>query len=89
MSDFIFFYLVGYIRGAESIPIIIGIPLTVYLNDSSHRYGRAGYYISSAAAAISAILMFFVGYPDGRSGGSKFGTVNGLVEFSCIYFCLY
>lgn len=55
--------LAGFIRCAESIPVLIGVPLTAFLNDSSHRFGRAGYFICSASTAISAILMFFVGYP--------------------------
>lgn len=58
--------ILGFIRCAESIPILIGVPLTAFLNDSSHRYGRAGYFICSASTAISAILMFFVGYPKVR-----------------------
>lgn len=58
--------ILGFIRCAESIPILIGVPLTAFLNDSSHRYGRAGYFICSASTAISAILMFFVGYPTVR-----------------------
>lgn len=69
--------LTGFIRGAESIPVLIGVPLAAFLNDSSHRYGRAGYYVCSAATAIGAILMFFVGYPESvRQNNSKYST-NG------------
>lgn len=70
---------IGFIRGAESIPVLIGVPLAAFLNESSHRYGRAGYYVCSAATAIGAILMFFVGYPEsGRqnNNNSKYST-NG------------
>ncbi|CAD7079779.1 unnamed protein product [Hermetia illucens] len=74
----------GFIKGAESIPVLIGVPLTAFLNDSSSaKYGRAGYYISSAAAAIAAILMFFIGYPSGgRQNVSKFSG-NGSITSHC------
>lgn len=59
------YFLTGFIKGAESIPVLISIPLTGFLNEASLSYGKAGYYICSAATAISAVLMFFIGYPDG------------------------
>lgn len=57
----------GFIKSAESLPVLVGVPLCAFLNDSSHRYGRAGYYICAASAAISAIILFFVGHPDGKN----------------------
>lgn len=57
----------GFIKSAESLPVLFGVPLCAFLNDSSHRYGRAGYYICAASAAISAIILFFVGHPDGKN----------------------
>lgn len=73
----------GFIRGVESIPVLLGVPLTAFLNDASHRYGRAGYYICSAVAAISAILMFFIGYPAGnRQNLSKYSG-NGSITSHC------
>ncbi|XP_031623034.1 monocarboxylate transporter 1-like [Contarinia nasturtii] len=69
----------GFIRCAESIPVLVGVPLTAYLNDESHRYGRAGYFVCSASTAISAILMFFIGYPmGGRQNLSKY-SANGSI----------
>jgi hypothetical protein len=53
----------GFIKGAESIPVLISIPLTGFLNDASLTTGKAGYYICSALTAISGVLMFFIGYP--------------------------
>ncbi|XP_061392050.1 uncharacterized protein LOC133327549 [Musca vetustissima] len=52
----------SFIRGIEAIPVLISVPLTIFLNDYSPKYGRAGYYICSAAAAIAAIIIFFIGY---------------------------
>ncbi|XP_055636261.1 monocarboxylate transporter 7-like [Toxorhynchites rutilus septentrionalis] len=70
----------GFIKSAESLPVLLGVPLCSFLNDSSHRYGRAGYYICAASAAISAIILFFVGHPDGRS--MKY-SVNGSITSRC------
>lgn len=63
--------------------MLLGVPITAYLNDASHRYGRAGYYVCSAVAAISAILMFFIGYPaGGRQNVSKY-SANGSITSHC------
>ncbi|EDW64667.2 uncharacterized protein Dvir_GJ21180 [Drosophila virilis] len=53
----------GFIRGVQSVPVLISVPLTSFLNDYSLKYGRAGYYICSAAAAISGIIIFFISEP--------------------------
>lgn len=52
----------SYIHSAEAMPILISVPLTIFLNDYSMKYGRAGYYICSAAAAIAAITLFFINH---------------------------
>lgn len=53
--------MAGFIRGVESIPVLISVPLTSFLNDYSLKYGRAGYFICAAAAAIAGIVIFFIG----------------------------
>ncbi|XP_030383874.1 monocarboxylate transporter 7 [Scaptodrosophila lebanonensis] len=58
----------GFIRGVESVPVLISVPLTSFLNDYSLKYGRAGYYICSAAAAISGIIIFFISEPQQQRG---------------------
>ncbi|XP_062705982.1 monocarboxylate transporter 12 isoform X2 [Aedes albopictus] len=70
----------GFIKSAESLPVLVGVPLCAFLNDSSHRYGRAGYYICAASAAISAIILFFVGHPDGKN--MKY-SANGSITSRC------
>uniref|UniRef100_A0A904MV87 Monocarboxylate transporter n=2 Tax=Culex quinquefasciatus TaxID=7176 RepID=A0A904MV87_CULQU len=70
----------GFIKSAESLPVLFGVPLCAFLNDSSHRYGRAGYYICAASAAISAIILFFVGHPDGKN--MKY-SANGSITSRC------
>ncbi|XP_055596121.1 uncharacterized protein LOC129746484 isoform X2 [Uranotaenia lowii] len=70
----------GFIKSAESLPVLFGVPLCAFLNDSSHRYGRAGYYICAASAAISAIILFFVGHPDGKNMNY---SANGSITSRC------
>ncbi|XP_055920964.1 monocarboxylate transporter 10 [Eupeodes corollae] len=70
----------GLIRGAESLPVIISVPLTMFLNDYSLKYGRAGYFICSAAAAIGVVLIFFVGYSSTRQGISMKSCNNGTLR---------
>ncbi|KAH1015963.1 hypothetical protein HUJ04_007262 [Dendroctonus ponderosae] len=48
----------SFIQGAKSIPVLLGIPLTGYINQT---YPKAGYYFSSCSALIGATLMFLVG----------------------------
>lgn len=63
----------GFIKGAESIPVLISIPLTGFLNDVSLTQGKAGYYICSALVAVSGVLMFFIGFPKNTSKMSMNG----------------
>lgn len=68
----------GFIKSAESLPVLLGVSFTAYLNDaSSQQYGRAGYYVCAAMAAISAIVMFFVGYPQGGGSCTPIGGGGG------------
>ncbi|XP_050298344.1 monocarboxylate transporter 2-like [Anthonomus grandis grandis] len=48
----------SFIQGAKSIPVLLGIPLTGYINQT---YPKAGYYFSFSATLIGACLMFLVG----------------------------
>lgn len=69
----------GFIKTAEALPVLFGIPLVSFLNEAStHRsgtaadplaeveHGRAGYFVCSAATAISTVLLFFIGHPERR-----------------------
>lgn len=46
-------------QGAEAIPVIVGVPVTGYINEQAP---RAGFYFSSAATLAGALLLFFVGF---------------------------
>ncbi|XP_076275366.1 monocarboxylate transporter 2-like [Rhynchophorus ferrugineus] len=48
----------SFIQGAKSIPVLLGIPITGYINQT---YPKAGYYFSFCTALIGASLMFLVG----------------------------
>ncbi|XP_074040042.1 monocarboxylate transporter 2 isoform X2 [Leptinotarsa decemlineata] len=48
----------SFIQGANSLPVLIGIPITGYINQS---YPKAGYYFSFITTIIGAGLMFLVG----------------------------
>ncbi|KAM7353347.1 uncharacterized protein ACRADG_005441 [Cochliomyia hominivorax] len=69
----------SFIRGIEAIPVLISVPLTIFLNDYSLKYGRAGYYICSAAAAIAAIIIFFIGYSSYPHNPSQRSNMNGAI----------
>lgn len=49
----------SFVQGAEAIPILIGVPITGYINQS---HPKAGYYLSFVFTMIGTILLFFVGY---------------------------
>lgn len=46
-------------QGAEAIPVMVGVPVTGYINQ---QVPRAGFYFSSAATLAGAMLLFFVGF---------------------------
>lgn len=48
----------SFVQGAKSIPVLIGIPVTGYINQN---YPKAGYYFSFVSTIIGASLMFLVG----------------------------
>lgn len=49
----------GFVQGAEAIPVMVGVPVTGYINQ---QLPRAGFYFSTAATLAGALLLFFVGY---------------------------
>ncbi|KAJ8712329.1 hypothetical protein PYW07_005171 [Mythimna separata] len=49
----------GFVQGAEAIPVMVGVPVTGYINQ---QVPRAGFYFSSAATLAGAMLLFFVGF---------------------------
>ncbi|KAJ8959186.1 hypothetical protein NQ318_022447 [Aromia moschata] len=48
----------SFIQGAKSIPVLLGIPITGYINQT---YPKAGYYFSFVTTILGASLMFLVG----------------------------
>ncbi|CAH0564315.1 unnamed protein product [Brassicogethes aeneus] len=48
----------SFIQGAKSLPVLLGIPITGYINQT---YPKAGYYFSFVTTIIGASLMFLVG----------------------------
>ncbi|CAH1377000.1 unnamed protein product [Tenebrio molitor] len=48
----------SFIQGAKSLPVLLGIPITGYINQT---YPKAGYYFSFATTIVGASLMFLVG----------------------------
>ncbi|KAF5291585.1 hypothetical protein FQR65_LT01898 [Abscondita terminalis] len=48
----------GFVQGAKSIPVLLGVPITGYINQL---YPKAGYYFSFVSTLIGASLMFLVG----------------------------
>lgn len=53
------YYSPGFVQGAEALPVIVGVPVTGYINE---QVPRAGFYFSTAATLIGALLLFFVGF---------------------------
>ncbi|KAI8439437.1 hypothetical protein MSG28_013223 [Choristoneura fumiferana] len=49
----------GFVQGAEALPVIVGVPVTGYINQQAP---RAGFYFSTAATLTGALLLFFVGF---------------------------
>ncbi|XP_018574164.1 monocarboxylate transporter 2-like [Anoplophora glabripennis] len=48
----------SFVQGAKSLPVLLGIPITGYINQT---YPKAGYYFSFVTTIIGASLMFLVG----------------------------
>ncbi|XP_037884068.1 monocarboxylate transporter 2 isoform X1 [Glossina fuscipes] len=69
----------GFLRGIEAVPVLVSVPLTIFLNDYSLKYGRAGYYICSAAAAIAAIIIFFINHSNYVQNAPKRTQENGII----------
>lgn len=75
-------------QGAKSIPVLIGIPITGYINQS---YPKAGYYFSFVSTVLGASLMFLVGTKKEQqsvisNGCNKVNTMSACV---CPYNGLY
>ncbi|CAK1586961.1 unnamed protein product [Parnassius mnemosyne] len=49
----------SFVQGAEALPVIVGVPMTGYINQQAP---RAGFYFSTAATLAGAIMLFFVGF---------------------------
>ncbi|XP_048481867.1 monocarboxylate transporter 4 [Plutella xylostella] len=49
----------GFVQGAEALPVIVGVPVTGYINQ---QVPRAGFYFSTVATLAGAMMLFFVGY---------------------------
>ncbi|XP_068617909.1 monocarboxylate transporter 2-like [Battus philenor] len=47
------------VQGAEALPVIVGVPVTGYMNQQAP---RAGFYFSTAATLAGALMLFFVGF---------------------------
>lgn len=48
----------GFVQGAESIPVLLGVPITGYINQV---HPKAGYYFSCVSTVIGAMLFFAIG----------------------------
>ncbi|XP_031354318.1 monocarboxylate transporter 2-like isoform X2 [Photinus pyralis] len=48
----------GFVQGAKSVPVLLGVPITGYINQM---YPKCGYYISFVSTIVGASLMFLVG----------------------------
>ncbi|CAH2261625.1 jg13678 [Pararge aegeria aegeria] len=49
----------SFVQGAEAIPVMVGVPMTGYINQQAP---RAGFYFSTAATLAGALMLFFVGF---------------------------
>ncbi|XP_069699986.1 monocarboxylate transporter 4 isoform X3 [Periplaneta americana] len=50
----------GFVQGAEALPVLLGVPITGYINQS---HPKAGYYFSFLSTMLGAALLFLVGCP--------------------------
>ncbi|XP_063916201.1 monocarboxylate transporter 2-like isoform X2 [Zophobas morio] len=71
----------SFIQGAKSVPILLGVPMTGYIN---HSYPKAGYYFSFVTTIFGASLMFFVGTRKDHANNSISNcNINNLNECAC------
>lgn len=56
----------GFVQGAESIPVLLGVPITGYINQV---HPKAGYYFSCASTVIGALLFFAIGHKKQEQNG--------------------
>lgn len=64
----------GFVQGAESIPVLLGVPITGYINQV---HPKAGYYFSCASTVIGALLFFAIGHKKQEP------TTNVVTECAC------
>ncbi|XP_049817094.1 monocarboxylate transporter 2-like [Aethina tumida] len=83
----------SFIQGAKSLPVLLGIPITGYINQT---YPKAGYYFSFVTTIIGASLMFLVGTRKDHTINTTPNncnlnncTINNLNECICPYNNLY
>lgn len=73
----------SFVQGAKSFPVLLGIPITGYINQT---YPKAGYYFSFVSTVLGASLMFLVGtkkeQQQQQQNGSKVNAMGGCV---CAY----
>ncbi len=46
----------GFIQGAKALPVLLGIPFTGYINESSHSY-KSGIHFSVAMVLTSCLMV--------------------------------
>ena len=63
----------SFVQGAKSLPVLIGIPITGYINQN---YPKCGYYFSFVSAILGAGLMFLVGNGKKESNPLNVANVN-------------
>lgn len=78
----------SFVQGAKTFPVLIGIPITGYINQT---YPKAGYYFSFVSTVLGASLMFLVGTKKEQptvmgNGCSKVNAMSGCI---CPYNGLY
>ncbi|XP_066994725.2 monocarboxylate transporter 4 [Anabrus simplex] len=48
----------SFVQGAEALPVLLGVPITGYINEN---HPKAGYYFSFLSTMVGAALLFLVG----------------------------
>lgn len=65
----------GFVQGAESLPVLLGVPITGYINQV---HPKAGYYFSCVSTILGAMLFFFIGH------SKKHEHVNQIQTTECV-----